>query len=154
MDEAEAVDSPARPAEANLAIGCLTLLSLQQLHEGCLYLFGRPSLGLSNLHDAWLILLILFVGLAAGLWTRSRTAGWLTVGLVGMIAVIHLSQSLEAIHRSYQPEPQVTGTVECSFRPNFDPFTVDWLIAKNAFLAAAPVLVLLGRLRATIRRNG
>ena len=147
MTEAEAEGSPSRPIEANLTIGCLILLGLQQLHEGCLYLYGRPSLGLNNLHDAWLILLILFAGLAVGLWNRSRAAWWLAVVLVGMIAVIHVSQSLEVIRPSYGSRQRLTAAIDCGWRPTDDPFPRYWLMVENVLLAAVPSLSLLGRIR-------
>jgi hypothetical protein len=70
-----------------------------------------------------------------------------------MIAVIHLSESSEVIRQYYQPEPPPRpGSTDCAFNLDVDPFPVYWLIAKNVFLAAAPSLALLGRLRQALAR--
>lgn len=153
MSEAAVDDSPPRLTEVTLAIGCLALLCLQQLHEGCLYLFGRRAPGLNHLHDAWVILLVLFVGLAAGLWHRSRAAWWLTLGVIGLLAILHLGDAFDVLRRELPPQPvAMRGRIECSVRPDEDRFGLFWMFTKSALLAAVPSLLLLAEVRRKLSR--
>lgn len=147
----EEASRPSLPWEEKVAIGCLILLGLQEIHEGFLYCMEKEAPGASSLQSAWAVLLPLFLGLAAGLHQRNRTAWWLTVALLGSVALIHLGDACDPVRRLLRPEAfaRQPGVIYCGLasRHAVDPFGVFWLIAKNALLAAAPLLLLLGRLR-------
>jgi hypothetical protein len=137
----------------NLAIGCLALLGLQQVHEGVLYCVGARSPVMRDLASAWAILLLLFLGLATGLWHRSRAAWWLTVGVVALVAFLHLEGSVGIIQRFLRPQPRAfPGALWCGNAPRIDRFDIFLLIARNVLLAAVPSVLLLGRLRQALAR--
>lgn len=153
MDEAEAADEPARPAEAKLAIGCLALLGLQQVHEGVRYCLGSNHQDSRDFQSAWVTLLFLFLGLAVGLWNRSRVAWWLAVVVVALVAFVHVGSSIERIHHWLRPPPVVSrGGLLCGGGSSVRRFDLFLMIARSVFLVAAPSLLLLGRLRQALVR--
>lgn len=155
MDEfASEEHRPALPWEVKAAIGFLVLLCLMEIHEGILFCVGERAPGWNSLQSAWAILLLLFLGLAAGLLSRSRLALWLTVSLIGLVAVLHLGDTYSPLQHLYLADPPsqrpvvITCGLASKSRPDW--FGVFWLIAKNSFLAAAPLMLLMGRLRKTL----
>lgn len=149
----EAGPKPPLPWEHKTAIGALTLVAMQAIHETFATVTGSRALGRANLDLLSPVLLAAAGAAAFGIWDRSRRGRRLALGIgtgTGLLLlgaywnVLRPDTELQNLIRTTEGEYEIHW-------PTLTPFGRFWVIARCVLLLSVPAMLLLGELRKKLR---
>jgi len=133
------------------ALVCLVFLSMQAIYEGVRYCTGNVFPASGKIHSVSILLLGIYFVLGLGLFRQNKLAWWFGIVVVPLFGVLLTRHTWMVIGSFIQT--RLRGESYFGRDSMNDDFEILWLIARNVFLLAIPLLLLLGQFRRSLQKR-